>query len=239
MQSCCCRKNMASAPSQRQMVSATASEWVSALGLRPGAAMLHPDGMSFSSRTRPGATILFLACALCVPAAAPAQQISIETTGHGDLVSVTASAELHVDPRTAWNVISDYDHLAEFIPDMRSSRVLLRHGDELLVEQKGEFGFLFFRQPVDVKLAVIEYPPRQIVARAVGGNLREMEGRYELEILPAGVRLSYFGRLVPEFSLPPIIGRMVVRSVLAKQFTAMVKEILRRDALARSAPQPR
>jgi len=211
-----------------------------ATGLRPGAAMLHPDAMSFSSRTRPGATILFLACALCVPAAAPAQQISIETSGHGDLVSVTASAEMQVDPRTACNVVSDYDHLAEFIPDMRSSRVVLRNGDELLVEQKGEFGFLFFRQPVDVTLAVVEYPPRRIVARAVGGNLREMEGRYELENLPSGVvRLSYFGRLVPEFSLPPIIGRMVVRSVLAKQFTAMVKEILRRDALARGGPDSR
>ncbi|MGC2519351.1 MAG: SRPBCC family protein [Burkholderiales bacterium] len=212
---------------------------VSATGLRSGAAMRHPDGMSLSCLARPGATILLLAGALCAPAAAPAQQISIETSGHGDLVTVTASAELRVDARTAWNVISDYDHLAEFIPDMRSSRVVLRNGDGLIVEQKGEFGFLFFRQPVEVKLAVVEYPPQRIVARAVGGNLREMEGRYELENLPSGVRLSYFGRLVPEFSLPPIIGRMVVRSVLAKQFTAMVKEILRRDALAPGAPQPR
>jgi len=181
--------------------------------------------------------MLFLACALCVPVAARAQQISIETSGEGDLVSVTASAEMRVDPRTAWNVISDYDHLAQFIPDMRSSRVVLRKGDELLVEQMGEFGFLFFRQHVDVKLAVIEYPPRRIVARAIGGNVREMEGRYELETLPSGVRLSYFGRLVPEFSLPPIFGRMVVRKVMAKQFTAMVEEIIRRDALA--APRPR
>jgi carbon monoxide dehydrogenase subunit G len=220
------------------MVSAMVSASASASGLRSGAAMLHPDGMSFSCLARPGATMLFLACALCVPLAAPAQQISIETSGQGDLVTVTASAEMQVDSRTAWNVISDYDHLAEFIPDMRSSRVVLRDGDELLVEQMGEFGFLFFRQPVEVKLAVVEYPPLRIVARAVGGNLREMDGRYELENLSSGVvRLSYFGRLVPEFSLPPIIGRMVVRSVLAKQFTAMVEEILRRGALA--APPPR
>jgi len=211
---------------------------VSAMDLRADAAMLHPEGMSFSCRARRDATMLLLACALCIPLAAPAQQISIETAGQGDLVTVTASAEMQVDPRTAWNVISDYDHLAEFIPDMRSSRVVLRDGDKLLVEQMGEFGFLFFRQPVEVKLAVVEYPPQRIVAHAVGGNVREMEGRYELEILPSGVvRLSYFGRLVPEFSLPPIIGRMVVRSVLAKQFTAMVEEILRRGALA--APPPR
>jgi hypothetical protein len=207
--------------------------------LRPHAAMLHPDGMPSSPIARPGATLVLLVCTLCVASPAPAQQISIETSGQDDLVSVTASAEMQVDPRTAWNVIADYDHLAEFIPDMRSSRVVLRKGDKLLVEQSGEFGFLFFRQRIEVRLAVDEYPPQRIVARAVGGNLREMEGRYELENLPSGVRLLYFGKLVPEFPLPPIIGRIVVRSVLAKQFTAMVKEILRRDALARRGPDSR
>ena len=188
---------------------------------------------------RSGAAIPILVWALCAPVAATAQQVSIETSGQGDLVTVTATAEMQVDPRTVWNVISDYDHLAEFIPNMRSSRVVQRDGDRLLVEQTGEFGFLFFQQPVEVKLAVVESPARRIVAHAVGGNLREMEGRYELENLPTGaVRLSYSGRLVPEFPVPPIIGRMVVRRVLAKQFTAMVNEILRRDAFARGARQP-
>jgi hypothetical protein len=49
--------------------------------------------------------------------------------------------------------------------------------------------------------------------------------------MPAGtVRLTYSGRLVPDFAIPPIIGKIVVRKVLANQFSAMVKEIVRRDA---------
>jgi len=196
--------------------------------------------MASALNLRSGATILILAWTLCAPVAAIAQQVSIETSVQGDLVTVTASAEMQVDPRTVWNVISDYDHLAEFIPNIRNSRVVQRDGDRLLVSQTGEFSFLFFRQPVEVMLAVAESAPRQIVARAVGGNLREMEGRYELENLPTGaVRLSYSARLIPEFSVPPFIGKMVVRRVLAKQFTAMVNEILRRDALARAALQSR
>ncbi|MBT2321122.1 SRPBCC family protein [Variovorax paradoxus] len=189
---------------------------------------------------RAGATTLILACALCAHVVATAQQVSIETSGQGELITVTASADMQVDPRTAWNVISDYDHLAEFIPYMHSSRVIQRDGDTLLVEQTGEIALLFFQQPVEVKLAVVESPPRRIVARAVGGNLKEMEGRYALETLSTGeVRLSYSGRLVPEFPVPPIIGKMAVRSVLAKQFTALVNEIHRRDGLARGAREPR
>ncbi len=187
-----------------------------------------------------GAAIVILAWALCVPVTATAQQISIETAAQGDAVTVTASAEMQVDPRTVWNVISDYDHLAEFIPEMRSSRAIRRDGDQVLVEQTGVFGFLFFHQHVEVKLAVVEFPLQRIVAHAIGGNLKEMDGRYELESLPAGTtRLSYFGRLVPDFPVPPIVGNIMVRRLLAKQFSAMVKEIVRRDALAQGLPQPR
>lgn len=169
--------------------------------------------------------------ALCVHGFASTQQI--EADGHGEAISVTATAEMLVDPHTAWKVITDYDRLAEFIPSMRSSRVVRRDADRLLIEQTGEFSFLFFKQPVEVKLAVVESPERSVAARAVGGNLREMDGRYTLERLPSGfVRLSYSGRLVPDFPIPPVIGKLVVRNVVANQFSAMVREIERRDAQA-------
>jgi len=186
------------------------------------------------------ATALILAWAAVVSPTATAQEVGIESTGQGDAISVTAFADMQVDRRTAWDVISDYDHLAEFIPDMHSSRVTQRDGDRVIVEQTGQFAFLFFQQPVEVKLVVVEIPPRRIVARAVGGNLKEMEGRYTLEDLPdGGVRLSYTGRLTPDFPVPPVIGKLVLRNVLGRQFNAMVKEILRREALARGSNQTR
>lgn len=189
---------------------------------------------------RAGMAALILACALCAHVAALAQQLNIETSGRDGAITVTASADMQVDTRTAWGVISDYDHLAEFVPDMHSSRVVQRDGDKLVVEQTGEFGFLFFQQPVEVRLAVVESPRERIVARAVGGNLREMEGRYTLQDLPSGeVRLSYSGRLVPDFAVPPVIGKMVVRRELGRQFAAVVKEIMRRDALERGAASQR
>jgi carbon monoxide dehydrogenase subunit G len=173
---------------------------------------------------------------LCTCGPASAQELSIETSGQGGAITVTASADMHVQLGTAWSVISDYDHLADFVPDMHSSRVVQRNGDQLVVEQTGAFGFLFFQQPIEVRLAVIESPWQRIVAHAVGGNLREMDGRYTLQALPSGeVRLSYTGRMVPEFSLPPVVGKLIVRNELTRQFNAVVKEIVRREALARAA----
>lgn len=179
--------------------------------------------------------VLALVSGLLAAASAP-PPISIDAANEGDLITVTASADMEVDARTVWAVITDYDHLADFIPDMNSSRVLTHDGHHLLVAQTGEFRFLVFRQPVQVQLDVVEMPTRRLVAYAVGGNLKEMEGRYAIASLPSGVvRLTYSGRLIPDFPVPPLIGGMLLRRELSKQFTALVHEIVRRDGLTRRA----
>ncbi|MGB5079621.1 MAG: SRPBCC family protein [Burkholderiales bacterium] len=169
---------------------------------------------------------------------ASAGELRIEVAREGEFVSVRASAQVNADLPTAWEVLTDYDHLAEFIPDMRSSRVVRRDGGSVLVEQKGEFGFFFFRQAIDVVLSVSEQPPRRIVARTVEGNLKDMEASYELKASTNGLRLDYTGRFVPDFFLPPLIGMPLVRRSLERRLQSMVNEIERRYAVARGRPAP-
>ncbi|TMH41632.1 MAG: cyclase [Betaproteobacteria bacterium] len=170
-----------------------------------------------------------------VRAAAETTETRIER--QGEYITVKASALMQVDARIAWEVLSDYDNLAQFIPDMKSSRVVSRSGNRVQVEQKGEFGFFFYRQPVDVLLEVLEVPPHRIDARRIAGNIRELETRYELGTSAAGVRFDYSGRFIPDFSLPPLIGMPIVRRIVERRFRAMVEEIARRDALARGRPK--
>jgi len=165
------------------------------------------------------------------------EHLSIEVGRDGDFITVVASAELKADSRIAWEVLSNYDDLARFIPDMRSSRVLKRDADGLVVEQKGELGFLFFRRAIEVTMAVSEEPQRRIVARAISGNMKDMEASYELLPSGKGLRLAYYGRFVPDFFLPPLIGMPIVRRSLERRFRAMAEEIERRAALARDKPQ--
>jgi len=181
------------------------------------------------------AVILIAACFGATPAAA--QDLHVETSRDGEFVTVAASAELPADLRVAWEVLSDYNHLAQFIPDISSSRVVSRDGDKVVVEQKGTIGFFIYRQPVDVTLEVLEEPMRRITARATSGNIRDLETRYELQPDGAGVKLAYTGRFIPDFILPPVIGMPIMRHVIERRFRAMVDEILRRDALAKGAPK--
>jgi carbon monoxide dehydrogenase subunit G len=196
--------------------------------------MPHAAAMA-AGASRLAALVALVACTAgpCAPAAA--QQLSLETYRRGDAVAVYAEVEMDVDPAVAWAVLTDYDHLAQFIPDMSVSRVLSRTGNTVLVEQKGEFGILFFRQSVELRLEIVETPKSTVAAHAVGGSFREMSGRYDLAAADGRVRLTYAGRFVPSFSLPPFLGIVGVRHTVATQLEALVDEIVRRDAKAKQS----
>jgi hypothetical protein len=188
--------------------------------------------------TRFGTALLFtLAVAPGLVRAVGAGAIETRIERQGEYITVSASALMPVDERIAWEVLSDYDNLAQFIPDMKTSRVVSRDGNRVVVEQKGEFGFFFYRQSVDVMLEVVEEPRRRIDARRISGNIRELETHYELKASDPGVKLDYVGRFIPEFSVPPLFGLAMVRRIIERRFRAMVDEIVRRDALARSRPK--
>ncbi len=187
---------------------------------------------------RVGSALIFtLAVAPGLSHAAAAEAIETRIERQGEYITVNASALMQVDARIAWEVLSDYDNLAQFIPDVKSSRVVSRDGNRFLVEQKGEFGFFFYRQPVEVMLEVVEEPRRRIDARRISGNIRDLETRYELKASDPGVKLDYVGRFIPEFSVPPFFGMAMVRRIIERRFRAMVEEIVRRDALARGRPK--
>jgi hypothetical protein len=174
---------------------------------------------------------------LCLGLAQPTQaaEVAVRATRDGDVLLIEASADFEGTLAQAWKVLTDYDHLAEFIPNMRTSRVIARTKDGITVEQKGEARLLFFSYPIEVRLAIAEFPPGKVVSRAVAGNFREMSGVYELAAQDGRVRLRYAGRMMPDFFVPPLIGTWVLRNNVETTFGALVDEIMRRQ---RDAPPP-
>ena len=180
-------------------------------------------------RTLP--SLLLAALVLHGVTAGAADDLSVDVDRHGRSFSVRAEATLAAPVATVWEVLTDYDHLARFIPGMSSSAVRLRAGSRVLVEQKGEARFLVFSYPIEVRLEILESPHDSISSRGVGGNVKRMSGRYDLQSASGGLRLRYAGEFEPDFELPPVIGTLAVRSMVEEQFAAMVAEIERRAAL--------
>ncbi len=171
--------------------------------------------------------------ALLLAEAAHAAEILVNASRHDGALYVEASAEVDADLLETWRVLTDYDRLSAFIPGMDVSRVLTREGNNVVLEQKGEAWLLFLAFPLEVRLAVTEYPHRRIVARAVAGSFREMAGTYFLDQRDGHVVLRYQGRMVPDFPVPPLIGTLVLRRDVESQFAALVDEIERRHSRAK------
>lgn len=176
---------------------------------------------------------LLLLVSLLVPAPARAADIVVHVERSDGALQVEASADFEGSIFLAWRVLTDYGRLAEFVPDVLSSRVISRDGNHVLVEQKGEARLLFVRFPIDVRLAITEHPYERIVSRAVGGNFREMQGTYRLEAGQGRVLLRYSGRLVPDFFVPPLVGTLVLRHNVEATFRALVEEMERLQAQSR------
>jgi hypothetical protein len=164
-----------------------------------------------------------------------ADGLSVQATRRGGRFDVRAQAEVTAPAALVWEVLTDYSRLPTFVPGLSKSVVRLRDGNRVVLEQSGEARFLLFSLPIEVQLEVVEWPPDWIASRAIGGNLRRMNGRYELRpgASPGTVLLLYFGEIVPDFQLPRFIGAVALRASIEQQFVAMVAEIERRAGALR------
>lgn len=177
---------------------------------------------------RPGLALFLL---LCLPAVAgAAEEVRVEATRAGSAVAVNARASLNAPLAIIWNTLTDYERLPEFIPGMKRSRIIGRRGPAAIVEQDGEAGFLVFRVPIHVVVESAEYPPHLITIHVVRGNLRQLEGRYQIEQGASAEEhlLRWSGLIEADTVLPAFITVPLMRANIEDQFTGMVREIKRR-----------
>jgi ribosome-associated toxin RatA of RatAB toxin-antitoxin module len=161
----------------------------------------------------------------------PLSPSDVRVEQHGDRIWVHAQSDVDADRSTIWSTLSDYDHLAQFIPDMSSSRTISRNGADVVVEQRGTAGFGPIRQKFTVLLAVREELNESITVAGVGGDFRYFDARYDIVPLkPHRSRIVYEATMVPSTPMPSIVRLPVMRSLISSQFGALVQEVLRRAA---------
>lgn len=147
----------------------------------------------------------------------------------GGSFTVDTSLFTPVPPALAWAVLTDFDHMGSFVPNLVSSQVLERSDAQLKVSQKGVARYGFFSANFESIREISLSPQREIRAHNVGGNVKSMESVMQLQAEGSGTRLHYHAEVIPGFWFPPLIGPSLVRHETAEQFSAMLQEMLRRQ----------
>src|SRR3989442_8489571 len=77
------------------------------------------------------------------------QGIDVFVKKIGEVVIVDAEFDVPATQRQAWDVLVDYEHMTQFIPNLRSSRVLQRDDSKLRVSQSSKVPFGILSISVD------------------------------------------------------------------------------------------
>lgn len=160
---------------------------------------------------------------------APVDDHDVHVERSGNKFTVDMVAHAPVSANRAWDVLTDFEHMPAFVNNLTSSQVLERRPDYLRVSQKGRGDFGPFARTFESEREIFLTPQREIRAQGTGVGVRRMQSLMKIDTEPDGVRLTYHAEVEPDFWMPPLIGPAFVRHETAEQFSAMIREMLRRQ----------
>jgi ribosome-associated toxin RatA of RatAB toxin-antitoxin module len=121
--------------------------------------------------------------------AAPPPSVNFQLQGTRLLVSGELSVP--VAPATAWAVLTDYEHVPEFVPGMRVSRIIEQNGNTRVLEQQGEMVANNMRMFYLGTLRVVEEPSSKLSIQFLSGTFQNMQGQWTVQGKRAPVTIGY------------------------------------------------
>jgi carbon monoxide dehydrogenase subunit G len=153
--------------------------------------------------------------------------VQVDRTEHGFVVDVVMHATVSV--AEAWAVMTDFDHMAEFIPNLHESRVVERADNLLKVSQKGVAHWGPLSMKLDSLREVRLVPMREIRGHGLAGSIKRFDSLMLIDAEPGGgTRLHYHAEVEPGTWFPPFVGPAKVRQDTAAQFSGILQEMTRR-----------
>jgi ribosome-associated toxin RatA of RatAB toxin-antitoxin module len=141
---------------------------------------------------------------------------------------ILATLRIPASPAAVWRVLTDYNHLSEFIPDLLVSRVMGEKEGDILLYQQGKARLLFYVFRSSVTLRIQEEPYRRITFFKTSGDFDYFEGYWLLEPLEEGkeTALTYGLWAHPAFYVPHWLTEMMLKRDVPKRLFALKTRII-------------
>ncbi len=128
-----------------------------------------------------------------------------------------------------WNVLTDYDHLSDFIPNLANSRLLSRDGNKVHLQQEGSQQFLGLKFSASVDLELEEFGPEGLLKfKMKKGDFRRFEGTWCLRSMPNNTALLYELTVQGCLGMPIRLIEQRLRDDLTSNLKAVEAEARRR-----------
>jgi len=173
-------------------------------------------------------SVAMLALAGTASMAAESPIRKLDVAFEGDAYVVNAIFFAPASPKLAWDVLTDFDHLAGWVPNVAESKVIKREDIAVTVEQRGvaKYGAASFPYVTERRIEL--RPPSSIKTAQVKGNMRRVESSIMLEGEGKGTRIVYHLEIVPSLLAGAVMSKQFVEHEVGDQFTAIIGEMTRR-----------
>ncbi|CAK9166660.1 unnamed protein product [Ilex paraguariensis] len=141
---------------------------------------------------------------------------------------IKAEILVNAEIESVWNALTDYERLADFIPNLVfSGRIPCPHPGRIWLEQRGLQRALYWHIEARVVLDLQEFPnsanDRELHFSMVDGDFKKFEGKWSLK---SGERfspmtLSYEVNVIPRFNFPAIFLERIICSDLPVNLQAL------------------
>jgi hypothetical protein len=170
------------------------------------------------------------------PAAAAEAPPAVSVEDRRSVSEVRGRFEVSVPLPVAWDVLTDYDHIPDFVSSMRMSTVEARVDSGLTVRQEAVAGVFPLRRTAHLLLSVRERPDTSIEFHDVlDRDFRLYRGAWELRAGPTGTRVTYRLDAQPVGATPSFLERAVLSRTVTRLLTQVQAEMVRRAGSGRSA----
>jgi ribosome-associated toxin RatA of RatAB toxin-antitoxin module len=191
--------------------------------------LTHPLTTAAGGHTNARRLVCLAACALVAAATLAADDAEdVRVQEEKGTYHVTAAFEVKQSLAAAYAVLTDYEQVPRFMPDVRTSIVRERTPERILLEQEAVAKLMFFSKKVQLLLEVQETPDTITFKDTAGKSFAKYEGTWTLTARDDRTDIRYALTAKPTFSVPKFIltkllkrdaGRMIdgLRAEMAKR----------------------
>nr|KYP58332.1 hypothetical protein KK1_004635 [Cajanus cajan] len=147
---------------------------------------------------------------------------------------VKAEISVNADIESIWNALTDYEHLADFIPNLVwSGRIPCPYPGRIWLEQRGFQRSMYWhieaRVVLDLQESINSAWDRELHFSMVDGDFKKFEGKWSVKsgIRSSSTNLSYEVNVIPRFNFPAILLERIIRSDLPVNLRALAYRVER------------
>ena len=145
---------------------------------------------------------------------------------------VTARFQVPESPAAVLAVLTDYEQIPRFMPEVKTSMVRSRSGGRVMVEQEAEARTLMFSKRIRLLLDIHETVDGLSFVDRAGASFTEYEGSWRLVAADGQTEVIYELRARPGFDVPRFVLARAMRKDATRMIAQLQAEIAARAAVA-------